>query len=98
MSKPEVTREEMLDYLGRWKHCSQADQCPPEEMKRCIEAEDAIRRLIEERGEWEKKMAELVEIATKLPRWDIIGMAKWMYEIQGILNLLRGFDLGKEKK
>ena len=44
MSKPEVNEKEMLDYLGRWKHCSQADQCPPEEMKRCIEAEDAIRR------------------------------------------------------
>ena len=56
------TQEEILNYLGRWKHCSQADQCPPEEMKRCIEAEESIRSLIVAFGRWQKILREANEM------------------------------------
>jgi hypothetical protein len=94
MKKPnEVAQKEMLDYLGRWKHCSQADQCPPEEMKKCIEAEDAIRRLIEKVGEWQKR-AEKITSYEHLRSVGQVGQSNELYEF--VMDI-RDFDFGKEE-
>jgi hypothetical protein len=93
MTKPnEVTREEMLDFLGRWKHCSQADQCPPEEMKKCIEVEDALRRLIEKQGEWQGTAKDLLDV-----RRNPNDAFRYIQESGKLLFQIRDFGKGKKR-
>jgi len=62
MSKPTDPREkDLLDWLRRWlgncmtdddnEPCETCTETNPELSRQCCEAEDAIRRIIEERGE-----------------------------------------------
>ena len=88
MSKPsEVTREKMLEWM-RMARTGVID------IQNCIDIPDAIYRLIEKQGEWERIINELNMAMDECG----IEMGGTMEPVWKILRQIRDFDFGKEEK
>lgn len=105
MTNPKVSKEEMLELLDDMieesiRSSGDYGEFPldPESERSFREHVAPLRSAIEERERLRKAIQRWKERWDKLPRWDMIGMADWILEVQTILDELRDFKLDGEEK